>query len=181
MKLRKTLQIILLTTGTIALAACSTTGTGSHAGVSDLNGSYSPNPAAENGVSTSGIGGDSGFGGSGNSMVPGADQKYYFDFDQSTVHQSDMPSIMTQAHYLATHQSAAVRIEGNTDARGSREYNIALGERRADAVANVLELQGVNKGQVNVISYGAEKPVALGTDENSYAQNRRDDLIYEAH
>lgn len=176
MQLRKHLQILTLGLSVMALAACSTTGTNKNG-----QGANAYNSGGAGGVSTSGVGDETGFAGSGSNTIPGANQKYYFDFDKSDVHQSDMPSIMAQAHYLMQHPSARVRIEGNTDARGSHEYNIALGERRAVAVANVLELQGVSKGQIDVISYGDEKPVALGSDEASYAQNRRDDLIYEAH
>ncbi len=175
MQRRKMIHTLILGISVLALAACSSTGT-------NKNGQGANAYNANGGVSTSGMGDETGFaGGEGSNTIPGANQKYYFDFDKSDVHQSDMPSIMAQAHYLISHPSAHIRIEGNTDARGSREYNIALGERRADAVANILELQGVGKNQIDVISYGDEKPVALGNSEDDYAQNRRDDLIYEAH
>lgn len=171
MQLRKSLYILTMGVSVLFLTACSTT---SHnAG----NGGMGEN--ANGGVATNGIGDESGFAGSASNTIPGTNQQYYFDFDSSDVHQGDMPSIMAQAHYLVSHPSAVVRIEGNTDTRGSREYNIALGERRAVAVANILQLQGVSKNQIHVISYGAEKPVALGSTEDDYAQNRRDDLIYE--
>ncbi len=175
MQPRKKIQTLIFGMSVLALAACSTTGTNKGGlGVS----TYADNGS---GVSTSGMGDDTGIIGSGSNTIPGANQKYYFDFDKSDVHQSDMPSVMAQAHYLMSHPSAHIRIEGNTDSRGSREYNIALGERRAVSVANILELQGVGKNQITVISFGDEKPVALGNDESDFAQNRRDDLIYEAH
>lgn len=175
MQPRKKIQTLILGISVLTLTACSTTGANKGGlGVS----TYADNG---NGVATSGMGDETGFAGQGSNTIPGANQKYYFDFDRSDVHQSDMPSIMAQAHYLLSHPSAHIRIEGNTDSRGSREYNIALGEHRAVAVANILELQGVSKHQIDVISYGDEKPAALGNDESDFAQNRRDDLIYEAH
>jgi peptidoglycan-associated lipoprotein len=168
LKLKKTLQILAISTSFAALVACSSTGTGANAA-----------GGANTGVQTSGLG--SGNLLNPNAMVPGADQKYYFDYNQSTVHDSDMPSIRLQAQYLVSHPTASVLIAGNTDIRGSREYNIALGQRRADALASILKLQGVSASQIRTISYGAEKPVATGDDEADYAQNRRDDMIYQSH
>jgi peptidoglycan-associated lipoprotein len=81
---------------------------------------------------------------------------------------------------LATHPNAKILLTGNTDEHGSREYNIGLGQRRADSVASVLEADGASKNQITTVSYGAEKPVALGHDEAAYAQNRRVDLIYQS-
>lgn len=85
----------------------------------------------------------------------------------------------TYANYLVSHPHAIVRLEGNTDERGSREYNIALGERRANSVADILEMDGALTKQVRVVSYGKEKPVALGHNENAYAQNRRVNITVE--
>ncbi len=109
-----------------------------------------------------------------------ANQKYYFDFDKSEVHQEYMPSITAQAKYLASNSGARVRLEGNTDETGSREYNVALGERRADAVSKVLEANGVPSKQVVVVSYGEERPAATGHDEASNRLNRRVDFLYES-
>ncbi len=89
-----------------------------------------------------------------------------------------MPSIQMQANYLLKHPNKHVRLEGNTDDRGSREYNVALGERRARAVLDALMQYGVPSSQVTVVSFGAEKPAAGGEDESSYQCNRRVDLIY---
>ena len=77
------------------------------------------------------------------------------------------------------HPEKHVAIEGNTDIRGSREYNIALGQRRANAVQNILRIQGVQASQIRTVSYGAEKPIAYGNTEAAYSLNRRDDLRYE--
>jgi peptidoglycan-associated lipoprotein len=112
-------------------------------------------------------------------LIAGAEQHYFFDFDSSEVRNEAMSSIELQANYLVKHPRLKIRLEGNTDDRGSREYNIALGERRARAVLNALRQYGVSSSQVSVISFGAEKPAAGGEDESSYQCNRRVDLIYE--
>jgi peptidoglycan-associated lipoprotein len=177
--LKKSLLFIAVMSGFFALTACSTTGT--DAGKSSTDASANANDA---GVETSGLG-DSSSSGDGlsnpNAMVPGANQRYYFDYDKSDVHSSDLPSIKVQAQYLTSHPSASAQIQGNTDIRGSREYNIALGQRRADAVKKVLLLDGTPSKQISTISYGAEKPVALGNAESDYAKNRRDDMVYKSH
>ena len=85
-----------------------------------------------------------------------------------------------QADYLKDHPNARVLIAGHTDERGSREYNIALGERRANTVAEVMRMSGVNSSQVRVVSYGKERPINLSSDEEARAQNRRAELTYEA-
>lgn len=108
-----------------------------------------------------------------------AKRTVHFEFDSSTVLSEDKPILDAHAHFLAEHRELKVLLEGNTDSRGSREYNIALGERRADSVANYLKLQGVNANQIRTISYGKEKPVALGDSEDAYRQNRRVDIVYE--
>ena len=97
----------------------------------------------------------------------------------NTVHNPDRDSIDAQAQYLLSHPNARILLEGNTDSRGSREYNIALGERRSISIGEALKLDGVGEEQIRLVSYGEEKPVALGTAENSYRLNRRVNLIYE--
>ncbi len=110
--------------------------------------------------------------------VPGTEQHYFFDFDSNEVQPVAMNSIQIQANYLCKHPNVHIRLEGNTDDRGSREYNVALGERRARAVLDVLMQYGVSASQVTVVSFGAEKPAAGGEDEASYQCNRRVDLKY---
>jgi peptidoglycan-associated lipoprotein len=105
-------------------------------------------------------------------------QIYYFDFDQSTVYDNDLASIKVQARYLAEHPEVTVLLTGNTDERGSREYNIGLGQRRAQSVANLLLTYGVEKRQIALVSYGAEKPRAFGHSEEDYSKNRRVELQY---
>jgi len=102
----------------------------------------------------------------------------YFDFDSAQVRSEDIPVIQAHAQYLLNHPQARVTLEGHTDERGSREYNVALGEERAKAVAKLLEVNGVSQRQIQVISYGEEKPVALGHDEAAWQQNRRVEIVY---
>jgi peptidoglycan-associated lipoprotein len=142
---------------------------------------------SENGVMTSGIGGGDGavngaqgsYLGHDYSTVAPSNQKYYFDFDSNEVHNEYQPSIQSQGKYASAHPGARIRLEGNTDVRGSREYNIALGERRARAVSQSLSAAGATNQQLSVISYGAERPVAKGSSDDDHQQNRRVDLTYE--
>lgn len=113
-----------------------------------------------------------------NPASPLSKHTFYFDFDSSLVHAADRTIIAAQGRYLADHPNLHVKVEGNTDERGSREYNMALGQRRAEAVAQILLLQGAAKNQMEVISYGEERPVALGHDEAAWRLNRRVDLVY---
>ena len=85
-----------------------------------------------------------------------------------------------QAHgqFLQTHSQVQIRVEGNTDERGSREYNLALGDKRAQVVAKQLELMGAKASQIEAVSYGEERPKAEGHDESAYAENRRADIRY---
>jgi peptidoglycan-associated lipoprotein len=102
----------------------------------------------------------------------------YFDFDRSDI-SSEAAAVLNQhAALLASNPSASVLVAGHTDERGSREYNMALGERRAQAVRTYLASQGVTGGNVQVISYGEERPIATGNNEQSYQQNRRAELSY---
>ena len=103
----------------------------------------------------------------------------YFDFDKSEIKPDSQGVITSWASYLTANPTAKVRLEGNTDERGTREYNIGLGERRANAVAAALEAKGVSASQLSTISYGKERPVALGHDESSWSQNRRVDLVQQ--
>jgi len=104
---------------------------------------------------------------------------FYFDFNKSTVKEEFAPSLKAHAKYLAEHPTAKVRVEGHTDERGSREYNVALGERRAQAVARVLVMEGAAQHQVSTVSYGKEKPAVQGHDEAAWAMNRRAVIVNE--
>jgi peptidoglycan-associated lipoprotein len=104
----------------------------------------------------------------------------YFDFDSSEIKGEGNDIVAAHAKYLAGHSTTRVRLEGNTDARGSREYNIGLGERRAQAVRRALLLQGVTEAQLSTVSYGAERPAVAGNDEVAWAKNRRVEIVYLA-
>lgn len=97
---------------------------------------------------------------------------FYFDFDASSLNQDVRASLDAMAAYLKK-TSGAVRLEGHADERGSREYNMALGERRAKAVANYLTIQGVDSSRFNIVSYGEERPAMMGHSEGSWSKNRR--------
>jgi len=97
----------------------------------------------------------------------------YFDTDKYDVDQTDATALRAQAVWLARYPGKRVTLEGHCDERGTREYNLALGERRANAAKNYLVGLGVDASRINTISYGKERPVALGSDEASWAKNRR--------
>lgn len=102
----------------------------------------------------------------------------YFDFDSSAIKASSNAVVDLQGKYLASNPALKVRVEGNTDERGSTEYNLALGQRRAESVVKALKVVGVKDGQAEAVSYGEEKPLATGHDEAAWAQNRRADVVY---
>lgn len=104
----------------------------------------------------------------------------YFDFDSNIVKDEYKPIVAAHAKYMSQNRSTRMRIEGNGDERGSREYNLALGQRRADAVKQMMQLLGASPGQIETISFGEEKPKATGHDEASWAENRRADIRYGA-
>ncbi len=103
----------------------------------------------------------------------------YFDYDSNLIKDEFRPIVSAHAKYLSQNRSRRVRIEGNTDERGSREYNLALGQRRADAVRQMMELLGAPGGQIETLSLGEEKPKAPGHDEAAWAENRRADIRYQ--
>lgn len=102
----------------------------------------------------------------------------YFDFDQSVIRPEGRQVLEMHGKYLAAHPGLSIRVEGNTDEQGGAEYNLALGQKRAEAVVRTLKVLGVSDGQMEAVSFGKEKPVALGHDEESHAENRRADLRY---
>jgi len=103
----------------------------------------------------------------------------YFDFDTSEVRPEYLDVIVAHGRYLAQNPNGRVRLEGHTDERGTREYNVALGENRAQAIAGMLQLQGVSSAQVRSVSYGEELPVDENHSPDAWAQNRRVQIIYE--
>ncbi|MBL8472770.1 MAG: peptidoglycan-associated lipoprotein Pal [Rhodocyclaceae bacterium] len=103
----------------------------------------------------------------------------FFDFDDFTIKDEYKAQIDAHAKYLVGHANARMLIQGNTDERGSREYNIALGQKRADAVRRALMLQGAREQQIESVSLGEEKPRNAGHDEAAWADNRRADMLYK--
>jgi peptidoglycan-associated lipoprotein len=155
----------------LALAGCSSTS-------SDQNGMNGG--AGSDSASSSGLGQEGSFDGKGSSNLEVGDQTYYFDFNKNIVRGEDRASIEVQGKHLTQNSRARILIEGHTDPRGSREYNIALGERRAYAVADILKMQGVSPSQIRIVSYGAEKLASNGTSDDDYQLDRRVNLIYES-
>lgn len=115
-------------------------------------------------------------------VIPGSQQDFvanvssdriFFGFDQYNVDAEDMATLQSQSAWLARNPAVHVTLEGHADERGTRDYNIALGERRANAAKNYLATLGVDPGRINVISYGKERPAEAGSGEEAYARNRR--------
>jgi peptidoglycan-associated lipoprotein len=108
-----------------------------------------------------------------------AKRSIYFDFDSYVVKEEFKATIEAHAKYLVANKGRKILVQGNTDERGGREYNIALGQKRAEAVRKALALLGVAEAQVEAVSLGEEKPKATGSDEASWAENRRSDIVYQ--
>jgi peptidoglycan-associated lipoprotein len=102
----------------------------------------------------------------------------YYEFDRYDIQEQYVPIVEAHAKLLMAHADLKILVQGNCDDRGSREYNLALGQRRAESVKRAMGLLGVNEKQIETVSFGAEKPVAFGQDEESWAKNRRSDLVY---
>jgi peptidoglycan-associated lipoprotein len=107
-----------------------------------------------------------------------AQRSVYFDLDSYIVKDEFKPVLEAHARYLNGNRTRKIVIQGNTDERGGREYNLALGQKRAEAVRKALALLGVPDAQMEAVSFGKEKPKALGSDDAAYAENRRADLAY---
>ena len=154
----------------IALAGCSRNRP--PADVPDPGGYTDPNGSSgggsSGGVSTTPVPGSQG-----DFVASVTNDKIYFDTDAFNIDENDRAVLQSQAQWLARYPNVRVMIEGHADERGTREYNIALGERRANAARNYLATLGVNAARIGVISYGKDRPIALGSDDSSYAQNRR--------
>jgi len=176
--MKKILSVLIICCGVLLLTSCASR-SGGPAEVTDANALY--NGSSDSSVQTAGLGNTDNLiatkKGPHNGIL--AKRSLYFDFDSNVVRSDDVTTVKAHGNYLLNHTNEKVVLEGNTDSRGSREYNIALGQRRADAVKNILRMQGVPNRQVRTLSYGAEKPVALGHTEDDYQLNRRVDIVYE--
>ncbi|MBV8146245.1 MAG: peptidoglycan-associated lipoprotein Pal [Gammaproteobacteria bacterium] len=143
-------------------------------------------PAANTGAEGAGAASQNASGAGSDEEVAGpqagllAKRTIYFDFDSSEIKGEGTDIVAAHAKYLAGNSTTHVRLEGHTDERGSREYNIGLGERRAQAVRRALLLQGATDAQISTVSYGEERPAVAGHDEAAWAKNRRVEIIYLA-
>ena len=108
-----------------------------------------------------------------------ANRSAFFDFDKSAIKAADQPMVQAHGQYLASKADRKVVVEGNADERGSSEYNLALGSRRADSVKKMLVVSGAKAGQISTASFGEEKPRATGHNEAAWTQNRRADIVYK--
>ena len=163
MKLR--FATVALLAGTVALAACK----------KEPPESLPPEPAPTNSAPTSPkgpTGAELGTQAHFESAVNGQNV-IYFDTDRYNIDSADSAALQTQAQYLAQYPNISITVEGHADERGTREYNLALGERRANAAKNFLVSIGVPANRIRTVSYGKERPVALGSNEAAWAQNRR--------
>lgn len=161
----------------VVIAGCSSTG-----GTQDGD-SYGSQDGSMSGSGTSGMGTGTGSSQYGSTSGSGAGQQadsripevrtIYFDYDRDTIKNEYESVVMAHARYLRANPNAQVVLHGHTDERGTREYNMALGERRANAVERFLNIQGVSPSQMSVVSYGEERPAVSGQDDSAYAQNRR--------
>jgi peptidoglycan-associated lipoprotein len=106
------------------------------------------------------------------------ERSVYFNYDEASVLARYDAMLLANAAYLKEHSGADVEVQGNCDERGSREYNLALGARRAEQVKRALEVGGVDGSRIHTLSFGKEKPIAMGQDEESYSKNRRADIVY---
>ncbi len=149
------------TTGTTAAGTGGVGGTGSSAGAGGAQSRVAPVDAAQ--VDNAAFG-----------NLP---RVVYFDFDSYVVKAEDQPKIEANARALAANRSAKMSVQGHTDERGSSEYNLALGQRRAEAVVRALTLVGAQPTQLEAVSFGKERPVAQGSTEEAWAQNRRAEMV----
>ncbi len=164
----------------VALAGCSSTGTQNPAPVEE----HPPTATTTTpGATTSGA---PSTGVAGTAIAPHKDpnnilaqqRNIYFDFDEYAIKDQYRPMIEAHAKYLQANASLKITLQGNTDERGTREYNIALGQRRADAVKQLMVLLGASAAQIETVSFGKEKPRREGHDETAWAENRRVDIVY---
>jgi len=104
----------------------------------------------------------------------------YFAYDRFTIEDAYKPVVEMHSKYLLGHPELRVRLEGNADERGSTEYNLALGSKRAFSVQHAMQALGVKEGQIESVSFGEDRPIAIGHDESSWSQNRRTEIVYPA-
>ena len=178
-------KILICSLCALALAACQNTTTkDAGAPVEERNPSATAGPdgATTTGTTTAGVGGTATGAAARNPLKdpssPLSKRIVYFEFDSYVVKDEYKPMIEAHGRYLQANRNARMTIQGSTDERGSREYNIALGQRRADSLKKLLILYGATEIQIETVSFGKEKPVREGHDEASWAENRRDEIVF---
>lgn len=175
-------QIFTALAAALFIGGCATTDTPSpaasapRAGANSTQASSSPAPAPAP-QSVMGRGRQADYRATGAMGSPSA-RSVYYEFDKAELSAEDRRLVEANARYLREHPDTKVRVEGNADERGSAEYNLALGQRRAEGVARALQAGGVAEDRLEAVSYGKEKPRAAGHDEKSWAENRRSDMLY---
>ena len=181
------LKLLLLSAGLLSLVACSPQGVKDGETATDDTNKGQADSAQVGGLTGTGSGTgsalenvsyDRGAINDENSVL--AEKVIYFEFDSDQVSQDFIELIAHHGKYLAANRDMHLRLEGHADERGTREYNVALGNRRAQAVRRLVLFQGVDASQVSMVSFGEEKPVALNHDEQAWHLNRRVELVYEA-
>ena len=178
--MKRMISVALLLAGAALLSGCK------HPGLKEAPsaGSQVQGSSESAGASTSGQALAGGAGVEGGNALGGAATGalartvIYFDFDKSEIKPEFADVVAAHARNLTSHPNLKMKLEGNTDERGTREYNIGLGERRAQAVRRALMLQGVAESQLTTVSFGAERPAVEGDDEAAWAKNRRVDMVY---
>ena len=181
--MNKLLQTALTGTAVLMLVACGGSG------------AVNPDGPGAGGVDPAGVGGANGAGGGAEVITyengsawkadplnhpdsPLQQRVIYFEFDDSSLTEEGRQLVEQHAQFLASNPAQTVTLEGHADERGTREYNIALGQQRAESVRRMMLLYGVSPSQLSVVSYGEEKPAVFGHDERSWALNRRVELRY---
>ena len=173
------MNIKLLLISGLLVSVMGLTGCGSSGGTKDGEGADAG--AGAGGVETSGVSQTGAWTGAealNNPDSPLYTKVIYFDFDVASIRSEYIDTLRAHAEYLVNNPSASVTIEGHCDERGSREYNIALGEQRANAVQRFFEAEGVRSSQINSVSYGEERPEDYGHSEAAWSMNRRAVLVY---
>jgi len=183
-------KFVLAAIAAVFLAGCASQETQPEAPIDDKSAATAP---ATGGATTSGIGtgrvpgatggaATAGAGAAGNPLRDPANilskRIVYFDYDSFVVKDEYRPLVEAHARYLVANRGARATIQGHTDERGSREYNIALGQKRADAVKRTMTLLGAQEAQIETVSMGKEKPKNMGHDEGAWAENRRAEIVH---
>jgi peptidoglycan-associated lipoprotein len=158
--------------GVFLLVAATTLACQSGSGPSPSGSEFDPEPSGRD----PGMSGSSGGSGAGGSAMSGGLHTIYFDFDESALRADAKQSLQNNAKYLNQNSGTSVQIEGNCDERGSEEYNLALGMRRAEAAKRYLMDLGIDGSRMSTISFGEERPAVRGSSEAAWAKNRRDDF-----